>query len=100
MGKNINFDKLKSDTRAVKTEKTTTTTLKKPGRKTLDPGGKKKTEYTKTINIAVELDVLEKIQIAKIKYGDNLTNYINTLIEKDLEANFETYKMIYDMINS
>ena len=96
----INCDKVKvkKNTRTINTDETIT--QKKPGRKTLDPGGKKKTEYTKTINIAVELDILEKIQIAKIKYGDNLTNYINTLINRDLEANFETYKMIYDMINS
>jgi predicted DNA binding CopG/RHH family protein len=54
---------------------------------------------TKTINIAVEFDTLDKIQIAKAKYGDNLTKYINALIEKDLEANYEEYKSIYEMLN-
>lgn len=70
------------------------------GRPPLDPDGKKKKEYTKTVNIAIPLDTLEKIQIAKVKYSDNLTKYINALIEKDLEDNFETYKTIYNMLNS
>lgn len=73
---------------------------KSVGRPPLDPDGRKKKEYTKTINVAVPLDTLEKIQIAKVKYGDNLTKYINTLIEKDLEANYETYKTIYNMLNN
>lgn len=75
-------------------------TKKSVGRPPLDPDGKKKKDYTKTVNIAIPLDTLEKIQIAKVKYGDNLTKYINALIEKDLEANYENYKTIYDMLNS
>lgn len=73
---------------------------KQVGRPPLDPEGKKKKDYTKTVNIAIPLETLEKIQIAKVKYGDNLTKYINALIEKDLEANFEAYKTIYDLLNS
>ena len=61
---------------------------KKPGRP------KTKTEKTKTINIAVPVSVLEKIDIAKVCYGNNLTCYINRLIEKDIEANYEEYKNI------
>ena len=72
----------------------------KAGRKPDDPTRGIKKNYTKTINIAVEFDVLEKLEIAKAKYSNNLTKYINTLIEKDLEANFETYQKIYDMLHS
>ena len=39
------------------------------------------------------------MQIAKVKYGDNLTKYINALIDKDLEENFEKYTEIYNMLN-
>ena len=98
---------MKSNPRAVKSAEPTTnitapeeTTKKTVGRPPLDPDGKKKKDYTKTVNIAIPLDTLDKIQIAKVKYGDNLTKYINALIEKDLEVNFESYKTIYDMLNS
>ena len=98
---------MKSNPRAIKTAEHTevpaqveATPKKTVGRPPLDPDGKKKKDYTKTVNIAIPLDTLEKIQIAKVKYGDNLTKYINALIEKDLEANFEAYKTIYDMLNS
>ena len=107
-------DMMKSNPRAVKPaeptpEPTITVTTPAPveaapkkavGRPPLDPEGKKKKEYTKTVNVAIPLDTLEKIQIAKVKYGDNLTKYINALIEKDLEANFESYQAIYNMLNS
>lgn len=76
-------------------------TLKKSSEPKRSVGRPKvKTEETKTINIAIPLSVLEKMDIAKAKYGDNLTKYVNTVIEKDLEANFESYKTIYDMLNS
>lgn len=94
---------IRSNPRAVKQTELNApeeTTKKEVGRPTLDPTGKKKKDYCKTVNIAIPLDTLEKIQIAKVKYGDNLTKYINALIEKDLEANYESYKNIYDMLNS
>ena len=53
-----------------------------------------KSEETKTVNIAIPLSVLEQINIAKLKYGDNLTKYINEIIAKDLETNMETYQQI------
>ena len=108
MAKSFNMESLKRNTRAVKTEEDTVKKTepeqvapkKNVGRPPLDPDGKKKKDYTKTVNIAIPLDTLEKIQIAKVKYGDNLTKYINALIEKDLETNFESYKTIYDMLNN
>lgn len=66
---------------------------KRPGRP------KVKTEECKTINIAVPISVLEKIEIAKCKYHGNLTEYVNAAIKKDLEAHFEEYKKIYELMN-
>ncbi len=67
---------------------------KRPGRP------KTKTEETKTINIAVPVSVLEKMDIAKVCYGNNLTCYINRLIEKDIKANYEEYKNIINSLNN
>lgn len=53
---------------------------------------KTKTEDCKTINIAVPVSVLEKMDVAKAMYNGNLTLYINKLIEKDLEANYQRYE--------
>ena len=61
---------------------------------------KTKTEETKTINIAVPVSVLEKLDTVKVCYGNNLTQYINKLIERDIEANYENYKHIADSLNS
>lgn len=59
-----------------------------------------KTEETKTINIAVPVSVLEKLDTVKVCYCNNLTQYINKLIEKDIEANYDNYKHIADSLNS
>ena len=60
--------KMKSNPRAVKSVEPTTnitapveTTKKTVGRPPLDPDGKKKKDYTKTVNIAIPLDTLDKI---------------------------------------
>lgn len=61
---------------------------------------KVKTEPCKTINVAIPVSVLDKIEIAKAKYHDNMTEYINAIIAKDLDDNMKDYKKIYDLINS
>lgn len=73
---------------------------KRAGRKPLNPEKGNKKEYTKTVNIAIPLDTLERMQIAKARYNNNLTEYINKLIEKDLAENFDKYQEIYNMLNS
>ena len=60
---------------------------------------KVKTEPCKTVNIAIPVSVLEKIEIAKAKYHDNMTEYINAVVTKDLDDNMKDYKKIYDLIN-
>lgn len=59
---------------------------------------KVKTEDCKTVNIAIPISRLEQMEIAKLKYGDNLTKYINEVIAKDLADNMDTYQQIYDML--
>lgn len=73
---------------------------RKSGRPPIDPSGKKKKDYTKTVNIAIPLDILEKVNVAKVCYNNNITTYINKLIEKDIEANYDNYTHLADSLNS
>lgn len=50
----------------------------------------KQGEY-KTLNISVPVKVLEKLGEVKEVYQGNLTLYINKLIERDIEANYDKY---------
>jgi len=50
----------------------------------------------KTINIAVPIEVLNKLKNVKEVYQGNLTLYINKLIEKDLSENYNKYLEIVD----
>lgn len=61
---------------------------------------KTKTEETKTINIAVPVSTLDRINEVKVCFGNNLTQYINKLIENDLASNYENYKHITDSLNN
>lgn len=56
----------------------------------------KQGEY-KTINISVPVEFLEKLKEVKEVYQGNLTLYINKLIEKDLEENYDKY---LELVNS
>lgn len=53
----------------------------------------------KKIVVAIPVDVLEKVNVAKICYEGNMTKYINTLIERDLEENKEKYEQIAVSVN-
>lgn len=57
-----------------------------------------KTEPCKVINIAVPESVYANMNIAKMCYGNNMTLYVNRLIEKDLEANQEEYKQFAEKL--
>lgn len=50
----------------------------------------------KTINIAVPIEILNKLKNVKEIYQGNLTHYINKLIEKDLNENYDKYLEIVD----
>ena len=51
----------------------------------------------KTINIAVPVEILNKLKNIKEVYRGNLTLYINKLIEKDLNENYDKY---LDVVNN
>lgn len=54
----------------------------------------------KTINISVPVDILEKMEVAKLKYGNNLTAYVNAVIKADLDTNYEKYLQLQRLMNS
>ena len=74
---------------------------------TEEPKAKKKTgrpkvkegDY-KTINISVPVPVLEQMEVAKLKYGNNLTAYVNAVIKADLDANYSKYVELQTLLNS
>ena len=69
---------------------------KKVGRPKVKDG-----EY-KTINIAIPVDILQKMEVAKLKYGNNMTTYVNAVIKADLDENYDKYleiKTIIDNLN-
>lgn len=67
---------------------------KKAGRPKIKEG-----EY-KTINISIPVPVLEQMEVAKLKYGNNLTAYVNAVIKADLDKNYEKYLQLQTIINS
>ena len=91
---------LKKDTRSMTVSsnpigpKAATGQKKKVGRPKI------KTEPEKTINISIPISVLEKMEVAKAKYGNNLTRYVNAVIQADLDANYEKYLEIQNILNS
>ena len=96
---------LKKDPRSTTTRPAETTTP--AAVQAEEPKAKKKTgrpkvkegEY-KTINIAVPVAVLEQMDVAKLKYGNNLTAYVNAVIKADLDANYEKYLKLQEILNS
>ena len=75
---------------------------RKTNKKTGKPVGRPKVKEGefKTINISVPVDMLAKMDVAKLKYGNNLTAYVNAVIEADLDANFEKYLQLQALMNS
>ncbi len=69
-------------------------TKKKTGRPKIKEG-----EY-KTINISVPVSMLEQMEVAKLKHGNNLTAYVNAVIRADLNANYEKYLQLQELLNS
>lgn len=72
--------------------------VNKGGRPTLVEGKRKK-EYCKTINVAIPTDLLARMEVAKAFHQNNLTKYINDLIEEDLKRNESKYQQFAEMMN-
>ena len=60
---------------------------------------KVKTEPEKTINISVPISIIEKMNVAKVRYENNLTKYVNAVIKADLDANYERYLEMQRILN-
>lgn len=66
---------------------------KAKGRPVDDAKKGKKRDYCKTINIAVDKEIMDKVnEYALPGRGVSLTEYVNALIKKDLEDKMATYK--------
>lgn len=61
---------------------------------------KTKNEPQKTINISVPVSLMEKVEVAKCKYNNNLTEYINAIIRADIETNMDKYNQLYELLNN
>lgn len=59
---------------------------------------KTKTEPEKVINIAVPVSLYEQMNIAKLKYHNNLTAYVNHLIQEDISKNLDTYEEVQRLL--
>ena len=46
------------------------------------------------------LKLIEKMEIDKVKHGNNLTRYVNAVIKADLDANYEKYLKLQEIMNS
>lgn len=64
---------------------------KEPNPEPKKVGRPKRKKDCKSITVAIPLDTLEKVSVAKVFYSNNLTEYITTLIERDLETNYTKY---------
>ncbi len=79
-----------------KQEKPQTIQKRKVGR----PKTKDIKNTCKNINVAVPITLLDKWEDIKIVHGNNLTEYITKLIEKDMNANYEHYKNLADSLKN
>ena len=70
--------------------------VKEPKLEPKKVGRPKKKKDCKSITVAIPVDALEKVSVAKVFYNNNLTEYITTLIEKDLEANYSKYHTLVE----
>lgn len=80
-------------TKTAKTTVTDTTEKRGVGAPVKDASKGRKKDYCKTINVAVPKDKLELVnEYGLVARGLSLTDYINLLIEQDLEKNLTAYK--------
>lgn len=63
--------------------------------------GRRKSETKrKIVNIAIPEDRMQKVEVAKTLYDNSVTQYINHLIEKDLDANYHEYEKIIKLMDA
>lgn len=54
----------------------------------------------KHISLAIPVDIFEKTGVAALLYDGNRTKYINALIKKDLEENYDKYSALKKLKDS
>lgn len=68
----------------------------KPGRKPT----KDVKNTCKNINVAIPNELLDKWKEIKKAKGNNLTQYVTDLIQKDMDENYDKYKQAVDILNN
>lgn len=73
--------------------------IKKPTQR-----GRKKTKDVKNtctnINVAIPNELFEKWKEIKKARGNNLTQYVTDLIQKDMDENYDKYKQVLSILDN
>lgn len=85
------------------TEKAAEATNEKPEKEKGKPGRKPTKDVKNTcrnINVAIPNELLDKWNEIKKAKGNNLTQYVTDLIQKDMDENYDKYKQAVDILNN
>lgn len=63
-------------------------------------GRKKSATKRRIVNIAIPEERMQKVEVVKALYDNSITQYINHLIEKDLDANYHEYEKIIALMDA
>lgn len=83
-------------------DKTDEATNEKPEKEKGKPGRKPTKDVKNTctnINVAIPNELYDKWKEIKTARGNNLTQYVTDLIQKDMDENYDKYKQIISMLN-
>lgn len=87
----------------VEAPKEATTESKETKAKSKGKVGRKVTKDVKNtctnINVAIPNELYDKWKEIKTARGNNLTQYVTDLIQKDMDENYDKYKQIISMLN-
>lgn len=84
-------------------DKTDEATNEKPEKEKGKPGRKPTKDVKNTcrnINVAIPNELLDKWNEIKKAKGNNLTQYVTDLIQKDMDENYKKYKQAVDILNN
>lgn len=84
-------------------DKTAEATNEKPEKEKGKPGRKPTKDVKNTctnINVAIPNELYDKWKEIKTARGNNLTQYVTDLIQKDMDENYDKYKQIISMLNN
>lgn len=84
-------------------DKTAEATNEKPEKEKGKPGRKPTKDVKNTctnINVAIPNELIDKWKEIKKAKGNNLTQYVTDLIQKDMDENYDKYKQAVDILNN